>query len=76
MATVTFSQKQYGVLLKRQAAVQNEIMRLKKIMKELAQDEVQPSVLKRLNARSLDIEKGAGKKFSNIKAFKQYLRAL
>lgn len=76
MATVTLSQRKYDALLKRQDEVQNEIARLKHIVFEFAQDEVRPSTLKRLNSRSLDIEKGAGKKFSNIKAFKQYLRAL
>lgn len=76
MATVTLSQKKYDALLKRQDEVQNEVARLKHIVFELAQDEVQPSVLKRLNARSLDIGKGAGKKFSSIKVFKQYLRML
>lgn len=76
MITVTLSQKKYETLLKRQEQVQGEVAHLKSIVFELARDEVNESVLKRLNARSASIEKGAGKKFLNIKAFKQYLRAL
>lgn len=76
MATVTLSQRKYDALLKRQEQVQGEVARLKHIVFELAQDEVRPSALKRLNSRSLDLEKGAGKKFLGIKAFKQYLHAL
>lgn len=76
MVAVTLSQKKYSALLKRQEQVRNEVAHLKSIVLELAQDEVRSSALKRLNAQSLDIEKGGAKKFSSIKAFKQYLRAL
>ena len=76
MITVTLSRKQYDALLKEQEEVRSEVMRLKTIVRELAEDEVRPSVLKRLNARSALIEKGGGKRFSSVKTFRQYLRAL
>ncbi|GEM_PF-2666742 len=76
MNTSTISKKEYQDLLKRQKLADGEISRLKKIVLELARDEVKPAVTKKLEEQSRLLDQKKGKVFSATRGFRAYLRNL
>ena len=76
METVTITKKQLRNLVKKQEAVDQEVRALRGIVLELAKDEVRPAFVKRLERISKSLDRGEGKRFSSLGAFKAHLRAL
>ena len=76
MNTSTISKKEYRDLLKRQKLADGEISRLKKIVLELARDEIKPAIAKKLAEQSSLLDQKRGRGFSTARGFKAYLRNL
>lgn len=76
MSTSVVSQKEYRTLLERQRTTDIEIARIKKIVLELARDEIKPAVAKQLEEQSRLLDQGQGKAFSSVRSFRAYLRGL
>ena len=56
--------------------MESEVSALKEIVFELSKDEVKPAVVKRLESQSKILDKGGGKRFLNLKEFKNHLKNL
>ena len=76
METVTINKKALRNLIKKQEAVSEEVKALRGIVLELAKDEIRPAVIERLERISKSLDRGEGKRFFSLGAFKAHLRAL
>ena len=76
MDTVTISRSAYQALIQEQTRTAEELLSLKKAVARLAQDEITPQYAKKLEKRSQSLDAGKGIKFSSMRSFRSYLRAL
>lgn len=76
MNSKTITQTEYKKLLEDQKELRSNVGELKKIILEVASEELKPSVIKRLERRSRDIDRGKGKRFNNLTSLKSYLARL
>ncbi len=76
MNTITLPKSTYSEILKRQARVEEAIAKLYQRVNELDQDEIKPSVLKRLEKQSRLLDDGKGIKLKNMKEYRAYVRSL
>jgi len=74
--SVTISEKQLQAIIKKQRTTDVEISFLKEIVSDLAKDEINPFIAKRLAAQSCLMDSGKGKRFSTAAAFRAYARGL
>ncbi len=74
--TVTIDRKTYQELLKKQIGIAAEVSTLKAVVLELSKNEITPVVAKRLERQSHVLDKGGGRRFSNLKGLKLYLKNL
>ncbi|MEK9174619.1 MAG: hypothetical protein AAB725_01460 [Patescibacteria group bacterium] len=74
--SIIFDRKNYNKLLRKQNDMESEVSALKEIVFELSKDEVKPAVVKRLESQSKILDKGGGKRFLNLKEFKNHLKNL
>lgn len=76
MQTTTITKTEYKKIVKNQELLQVQLNNLQKIVFEEVREEVRPSVIKRWEKRSRDIDQGKGISFKNFSAFKSYLKEL
>lgn len=77
MDTLVIDKTEHSRILEGQRELQSQINYLGELFKMAIADEViQPSVLKRLETRSIKFDQGKGKKFSTLSSFKNYLAEL
>lgn len=77
MNTVTIPQKEYRMLMQRQEKVERELDLLKKIIrKEMQEEQIRPSILKRWEGISRDLDHGKGHSFSGAKEMRKWLKNL
>ena len=76
MTTITIPIKEYKQSIQMQKNILSRLDLLQKVIFESSKDEVNPSVMKRLERISFDLDNNKGKKFSSISSFKNYLRNL
>ena len=77
MNMVTLPKSTYSEILKRQARVEVAVAKLYQRVEELNQDEqIKPSVLKRLEKQSRLLDAGKGIKLKNMKEYRAYVRSL
>ena len=74
---ITLPKSTYSEILKRQARVEVAVAKLYQRVEELNQDEqIKPSVLKRLEKQSRLLDAGKGIKLKNMKEYRAYVRSL
>lgn len=77
MATVTITKKEYGILLKRQEKIEEELDIMKKaLLIESDEGKIYPSVLKRWEKISRGLDYGKGRSFVSAKDMKKWLKSL
>lgn len=76
MATITIPKKEYQQLVKKQAQMAEQVSFLSQIVERLAQDELQPAYIKKLERHSAFLDAGKGKYFDTLKQFRSYLATL
>ena len=77
MSTVTIPKIEYKTLVRRQARVERDLDILKKLVQsEIREEQILPSVLKRWERISRDLDRGKGRSFSSAKAMKKWLKDL
>lgn len=76
MDTVTISRSAYQTLVQKQTRTAEDLLSLKKVVARLAQDEVTPQYAKKLEKRSRALDAGKGIRFSTVRSFRSYLKAL
>jgi len=78
MNTIALPRSTYSEILKRQARADVAIARLQEAVKELKyeDDEIKPSVLKRIERQSRLLDEGKGIKLMNMKEYRTYVRSL
>lgn len=77
MTTVTLPKKEYKILVRRQEQVERELAILKEIVKEQAEDDlVRPSVLKKWERISRDLDSGKGRVFKSQREVKAWFKNL
>ena len=76
MNMITLPKGTYSEILKRQTRVEVAVAKLYQRVEELDQDEIKPSVLKRLEKQSRLLDAGKGIKFKNMKEYRAYVRSL
>lgn len=76
MNTITLPKSTYSEILKRQARVEAAVAKLYQRVDMLDEEEIKPSVLKRLEKQSRLLDAGKGKSFKNIKEVRAYMRSL
>ena len=74
--TATITKTEYKKILKNQDELSSRLNDLQRVVLEIAQEEVRPSVLRRWEKRMLDADQGKGRRFNNLSSFQKYLRAL
>ena len=74
MNTITIPKAEYADLLERQERMEKELDTLKHVIyDEFDEARIRPSVLKRWDKISQNIENGKGRSFSSIKAARKWL---
>lgn len=77
MNTITIPKKEYKNLVRRQATIEKEVDTLKQIvMAEIREERIKPSVLKRWDRISRDMDKGKGYSFSSPQEAVAWLKKL
>lgn len=76
MTMITIPKKEYLQLVKNQAQTAEQVSFLRKIVERLAQDELKPAYIKKLERQSAALDIGRGKHFGTLKQFRSYLAAL
>lgn len=76
MATNTISKTEYKKILKTQEELRSQLAVLREFIIETTKEELNPSIVKRLEKRSQFLDKGNGKYFNTTTSFKSYLRCL
>lgn len=76
MNMITLPRSTYSEILKRQARVEAAVAKLYQRVDMLDEDEIKPSVLKRLEKQSQLLDAGKGIKLKNMKEYRAYVRSL
>jgi len=76
MVNVTIPKTEYKKILKLQKELYSQISALRKFVVEAIKEELNPSIIKRLEKRSRFLDSGKGKCFNSISSFRSYLRSL
>lgn len=77
MSTATITKKEYTHLLKRQEKIEEELDVVKKILRAEAEEvHIKPTVLKRWERISRDLDRGKGRSFSSLKEMRGWLKSL
>ena len=76
MNTMTIPIKEYKQSIQMQKSILSRLDFLQKIVFENSKDEINPSLMKRYEKISFDLDNDKGKKFSSISSFKNYLKNL
>jgi len=77
MITVTIPKKEYRNLIRRQERVEEELDILKKVVRrEIQEQQIVPSVLKRWERISHDLDRGKGRSFSSAREMERWLKHL
>jgi hypothetical protein len=76
MTTITIPIKEYKQSIQMQKDILSRLDLLQQIVFENSKDEINPSLIKRFEKISTDLDKNRGKKFSSISSFKNYLKDL
>ena len=77
MNTATISKKEYEMLLQRQRKVEEELDIVKSLLKqEINEEQINPSVLKRWERISCDLDRERGRFFSTTQDALAYLKNL
>lgn len=67
----------YGNLVKRQERLESEIRTLKHIvLSELGEETIRPTILKRWERISHDLDHGKGRSFTSVREMKKWLNSL
>lgn len=73
----TITQKEYQNLVKRQEKVEEDLNIMKKILWiESKEDQIKPSVLKKWEKISRDMDLGRGRSFTSVSEMKKWLKNL
>jgi hypothetical protein len=73
---MTIPIKEYKQSIQMQKSILSRLDFLQKIVFENSKDEINPSLMKRYEKISFDLDNDKGKKFSSISSFKNYLKNL
>jgi hypothetical protein len=76
MELVTLPKTEYRKLIKAQEEMRKQLGRLTERVDVLSDDVISSVVQKKLDKLSRSMEKGSGKRFSSITAFKSYVASL
>lgn len=76
MNTITIPIKEYKQSIQMQKSILSRLDHLQKVIFESSKDEINPSLMKRLEKISLNLDTGKGRRFSSSSSFKDYLRDL
>ena len=77
MNVITMPRKQYDTLVQRQERVEEELSLLREVVREQAKDDfIRPSVLKRWERISRDLDNGKGRVFESQAAVKALFKKL
>lgn len=76
MNMITLPKSTYNEILKRQARVEVAVAKLYQRVEELNEDELKPSVLKRIEKHSRLLDEGKGIKLKNMKEYRAYMKSL
>lgn len=77
MNTITIPKKDYTTLVRRQQKVERELDVLKKIVQhEIREEQIHPSIAKRWERISSDLDRDKGRSFSSVKEMKKWLKQL
>jgi len=72
MNTVTLPKTEYKKIVDTQKKLRSQIISLREFVIEQTRDELKPSIIKKLQKLSADIDKGEGKHFRSLSSFKTY----
>jgi hypothetical protein len=76
MATITIPKKEYQNIIQRQSLLEKEMSFLRKILFEMDEINIKPSVLRRWERISRELDSGQGRSFSSFREMKGWLRNL
>lgn len=76
MATITIPKKEYQNIIQRQSLLEKEMSFLRKILFELDEINIKPSVLRRWERISCELDRGKGRSFSSFREMREWLRNL
>lgn len=77
MQLVTIPKTEYNRILQNQEELRSEVSALRKALLTDEDDwKLKPSVKRRLDRLSKELDEGRGRRFKNIKEFSKYLRNL
>ena len=77
MNVVTLPKKEYQTIIRRQISIEKEIEVLRKIVQaEVEEAHIRPSILRRWERISRDLDRGKGKSFASLKDVRVWLENL
>jgi len=76
MATITIPKKEYQNIIQRQTLLEKEMSFLRKTLFEMDKINIKPSVLRRWERISRELDSGQGRSFSSFRGMKEWLRNL
>ena len=77
MNTITLPKKEYKNLVKRQYRVEKELATLREVVRdEIEEKRIRPSVLKRWDKISRDLDKGKGRTFTSLSSMRKWLKSV
>ncbi len=76
MVTITIPKKEYQNIIQRQSLLEKEMSFLRKTLFEMDEINIKPSVLRRWERISREIDRGQGRSFSSFGVMKEWLRNL
>ncbi len=77
MRTATITKQAYRELLRRQERIERQVRTLSEVVRhEADEDRIRPTVLKRWERISRDLDQGKGRVFSSVAAMREWLRKL
>lgn len=76
MTTITIPKKEYQNIIQRQSFIEKEMAFLRKTLFELDEVNIKPSVLRRWERISRELDRGQGRSFSSFKGMKEWLKRL
>ncbi|MDP3052757.1 MAG: hypothetical protein Q8N22_02245 [bacterium] len=76
MVTITIPKKEYQNIIQRQSLLEKEMGFLRKTLFELDEINIKPSVLRRWERISRELDRGHGRSFSSFSEMKGWLRNL
>lgn len=76
MSTITIPKKEYQNIIQRQSFLEKEMGFLRKTLFELDEINIKPSVLRRWERISHELDRGQGHSFSSFREMKEWLKNL